>query len=104
MRKSFLFFATILIVQLLFAQAPEKVNYQAVARDLSGNPLTNTMVNLTFDILQGSASGIAIFSENQVKTTNNFGLFTAEIGAVNTADFPTIAWGANTFFLRITVR
>jgi hypothetical protein len=97
--------ANLLVITSLFAQAPERVNYQAVARDLAGAPITNTGVNLTFEILQGSASGTVTYSENQIKTTNQFGLFTAEIGGgtVTSGSFPGIAWGTNTYFLRITV-
>jgi hypothetical protein len=99
----FTIIANILLGTALFAQVPQKVNYQAVARDLAGTPLSNRIVNLTFEVLLGTANGAVAFTENQIKTTNQFGLFTAEIGAVNTAAFPSIAWGANTYFLRITV-
>lgn len=97
--------AVLLNIFGVFAQAPEKMNYQAVARDLSGNPLVSSAVNLQFDILQGSATGIIEYSETQSKTTNQFGLFTAEIGAGSVAlgDFSTINWGVNAYFLRVTV-
>tara|TARA_B100000809_G_scaffold266274_1_gene328181 strand:- start:1222 stop:4128 length:2907 start_codon:yes stop_codon:yes gene_type:complete len=105
MKKLIAPFATLLIISSVFAQAPEKMNYQAVARDLSGLPLVSTAVNLQFDILQGSASGALSYSETQSKVTNQFGLFTAEIGAGTTisGSFPGIAWGANAYFLKITV-
>jgi hypothetical protein len=103
MKKTIVTLVSLFIVTVLMAQTPEKVNYQAVARDLSGTPLSNTDVNLTFEILRGSESGVLVFSESQTIRTNQFGLFTAEIGAINTTDFPSIAWGANTYFLRISV-
>jgi hypothetical protein len=104
MKKAFIVLMSMLTTMLIFAQAPpQKVNYQSVARNNAGQPLINTTVNLTFEILQGSSTGSVAFTESQTKTTNDFGLFTAEIGAVNTSDFPSIAWGSNTYFLRITV-
>ncbi len=103
MKKLLLTLSVFFCVQIILAQSPEKINYQAIARDLSGNPLENTAVNLTFDILQGSSSGSLVFTENQFKTTNQFGLFTVEIGAINTVDFPSVAWGSNTYYLRISV-
>jgi hypothetical protein len=103
MKKLLLTLSVFFCTEIILAQSPEKINYQAIARDLSGNPLTNTVVNLTFEILQGSASGTVTFTESQTKTTNQFGLFTAEIGAVNTTNFPNIAWGANSYYLRISV-
>ncbi|MFB0925438.1 MAG: hypothetical protein QMB65_09180 [Vicingaceae bacterium] len=99
----FTIIANILLGTALFAQVPQKVNYQAVARNAAGEPLVNTTVSLTFEILQGSGAGLLVFTENHTKQTNDFGLFTARIGSVNTTDFPSIAWGANTYFLRITV-
>ena len=105
MKKLIFTLANLLIIISAFAQAPEKMNYQAVARDLSGLPLVSTTVNLQFDILQGSSIGAVVYSETQSKTTNQFGLFTAEIGAgtVASGTFSTITWGLNPYFLRITV-
>tara|TARA_B100000809_G_scaffold56957_1_gene53021 strand:+ start:627 stop:4328 length:3702 start_codon:yes stop_codon:yes gene_type:complete len=103
MKKILFTLTSMLFTALLFSQAPEQVNYQAVARNSAGEPLVNTTVNLTFEILQGSGTGGVVFSESQTKSTNDFGLFTARIGSVNTTDFPSIVWGSNTYFLRITV-
>ncbi len=100
-----LVFVNLLVISNVIAQAPEKMNYQAVARDLSGLPLVSTTVNLQFDILQGSTTGAVAYSETQTKTTNQFGLFTAEIGAgsVVSGSFAGITWGLNPYYLRITV-
>ncbi|MDG1476360.1 MAG: hypothetical protein P8Q14_04385 [Vicingaceae bacterium] len=100
-----LVFVNLLVISNVIAQAPEKMNYQAVARDLSGLPLVSTAVNLQFDILQGSSTGVVAYSETQSKTTNQFGLFTAEIGAgsVVSGSFAGITWGLNPYYLRITV-
>ena len=43
--------ANLLVITSLFAQAPERVNYQAIARDLAGAPITNTVVT-------GSVAGL----------------------------------------------
>ena len=105
MKKLILTLANLLIIISAFAQAPEKMNYQAVARDLSGLPFINTTVNLQFDILQGSATGAVAYSETQSKTTNQFGLFTAEIGSgtIVSGTFSSMGWGLNPYYLRITV-
>ncbi|PCI94373.1 MAG: hypothetical protein COB15_14360 [Flavobacteriales bacterium] len=97
----------LLISTSTFAQVPQKLNYQAVARDLAGNPLISTPVNITFDILQGSASGTAVYTEtyNGIINTNAFGLFTAEIGggAPALGTFAGINWSANIYYLQVTV-
>ena len=98
-------FILLLVSGFAYGQAPEKMSYQAVARDISGNPLMSSAVNLQFDILQGSATGTVTYSETQSKTTNQFGLFTAEIGSgsVVSGTFSSIGWGTNPYYLRITV-
>mgnify|MGYP000515968884 CR=1 FL=1 len=105
MKKLIAILANLLIILSVFAQAPEKMSYQAVARDLSGLPLMSTSVNLQFDILEGSATGPVTYSESQTKTTNQFGLFTAEIGGGTplSGSFSGITWGTNAYYLKITV-
>jgi hypothetical protein len=87
------------------AQAPQGVNYQAVARDLSGNPLITTAVTVQYDIRQGSSTGTVVYSETHSTSTNQFGLFTAEIGAGTplSGTFPGITWGAGVFYLEVTI-
>ena len=63
------------------AQAPESINYQAVARDNSGNLLANQAIRFRLSILQGSVVGTVVYSETQLKTTNQFGLATLSIGS-----------------------
>ena len=94
----------------IFAQAPQQINYQAVARDLSGNPMVTSPITLTFDVLQGSSAGLLVYSEDHTGiSTNAFGLFTAPIGGgmpnspFVISDFANINWGLNTYHLRVTV-
>ncbi len=97
--------AIIFLSLVVFAQAPEGVNYQAVARDLAGNPLINTPVTVIYEVRQGTSSGPVVYSESQSLNTNQFGLFTAEIGAGTpiTGTFPGITWGTAPFYLQVTV-
>lgn len=54
-------------------------------------------------MLEGSVSGTAVYTENFQPTTNQFGLFSIEIGngPVVTGDFASIAWGDNIYFLQL---
>src|SRR6056297_172735 len=61
-------------------QSPQQFNYQAVARDASGDPLASKTLEMTTGIIQGSEDGSAVWSETQSVTTNEFGLFTLQIG------------------------
>ncbi len=98
-------FANLLINTSLFGQAPEAFTYQAIVRDVMGNPLADTSISFQFNILQGSATGTTIYSENQSTTTNGFGLVNLQIGqgTVNTGTFSTIDWGNDAFFLNIQI-
>jgi hypothetical protein len=63
-----------------FAQAPQKFNYQAVARNAQGSPLINQLVTIRASILAGSPSGNTVYSEIHSATTSTSGLFTLSIG------------------------
>ncbi|MCH9659531.1 MAG: hypothetical protein K0U54_01325 [Bacteroidetes bacterium] len=62
--------------------AAELINYQAVARDAGGVLITNAAVTLDFEIRNG-AGGPAVFSETQNLNTDANGVFSAQVGAVN---------------------
>src|SRR6056297_790033 len=102
MRKIFTFLTAVLLTLGMFAQSPEKMSYQAVIRDASDNLLTDTQVGMQISILQGSASGTAVFVETQDPTTNANGLLSLEIGAgtVVSGDFTTIDWANGPYFIK----
>ncbi len=87
----------------LFAQAPQGINYQAVARKSNGDPDPNTTVTVNFKIRQGSPSGAVVFEETQNKTTDNCGLFNLKIGQANTTGFASIDWPTGSKFLEVTI-
>lgn len=89
-------FLFILNIQLTFAQAPNALNYQAVARDNAGQVLANQSVSIRFSILDGSPAGSTLFSETHAATTNSLGLFTSSIGTgtLVLGNFSSINWGS----------
>ncbi|MCW8940750.1 MAG: hypothetical protein OQJ88_08845, partial [Flavobacteriales bacterium] len=106
MKQISLFILLFISGTLLKAQAPEKINYQAVARDLSGNPLVNQTLNVTYEIRQSSPTGTSVYTETHSGiSTNQFGLFTAEIGGgiPSVGTFAGINWGAGLYYLYVEV-
>lgn len=110
--SSLIWIFSFLMIQLNTAhgQAPEGVNYQAIARDNSGNALVNQMISVRFGILQGSATGSLLYEERyDMITTNDFGLFNLVIGEGaqtnngSVSNFSQINWGAGPIFLRVEV-
>ena len=82
------------------AQAPQQMNYQAVVRDISGQPVSNnTAVKLRFTIHDGSASGTIVFIETQSTTANQFGLVNLQIGSVSSLSM--VNWGNGAKFLQV---
>lgn len=68
------------IYTFALAQAPPFFNYQGVARNAVGNALVNKNISLRLTILNGSATGIPVYSETRLVNTNAFGLFNVQVG------------------------
>jgi len=102
MKKIITICAVLLMTASVFAQAPEKMSYQAVVRDGSNALVTSTAVGMQISILQGSASGTAVYVETQTPTSNINGLVSLEIGSgtVVSGDFTTIDWANGPYFIK----
>ena len=103
MKKLFTFLVAVLFTATIWAQAPQKMSYNAVIRNANNNLVTNTTVAMQISILQGSASGSAVYVETQTPTTNDNGMVSIEIGGgtVASGNFSSINWANGTFFMKI---
>jgi hypothetical protein len=101
MKKLYTFLVALVITASTFAQAPEKMSYQAVVRDSGDNLVTSQVVGMRISILQGTT---AVYVETQTPTTNVNGLVTLEIGGssatVVSGTFSTIDWSTGTYFIK----
>ena len=102
MKKIFTICAAILITASVFAQAPNKMSYQAVIRNTSNALVTNSVVGMRISILQTSPNGTAVYVETQTPTTNANGLASIEIGGgtVVSGNFSTIDWANGPYFVK----
>ena len=105
MKKLITMAIMVLAVAAAMAQAPEKFTYQAVVRNASNALVANAPVGMRVSILQGSATGSAIYSETHVATTNANGLVTLSIGGGNSQQgaFADIDWANGPFFLKTEI-
>ncbi|MCF6364814.1 MAG: DUF1566 domain-containing protein [Bacteroidales bacterium] len=89
-------------LSVVYAQAPEKMSYQAVIRDAGNNLIANQTVEMQISILQGSATGTEVYVETQSPTTNANGLVSIEIGTgtVVSGNFTAIDWANDTYFIK----
>jgi len=95
----------LLICSSIFAQAPQKMSYQAVIRDANNNLVTNHAVGIRISILRGSATGTLSYREiyNPDPQTNANGLVTIEIGSgiALTGSLDTINWAKGTYYISV---
>ena len=106
----------LLTSQLIFAQSPDVLNYQAVIRNASGELMRNATIGMQISILQGATDGTAVYTEQRTLQTNNNGLVTVQIGAatqnstktsesnvstVVNGDFSAIDWGNGPYFIKV---
>jgi len=109
MKKQLIILAAIFLIANSFlplqsiAQVPEKMKYQAVARDNGGNVLSNQLISFRISILQASSTGTSIYSETHQFTTNDFGLANLNIGngTIVSGDFSIIDWSSDIYFLQV---
>jgi len=92
----------------LLAQAPPQgINYQAVARDVSGNIISGN-IGIRISIHSGSPTGPLIYQETHNAIANSYGLFTITIGqgtpsGGSAGNFSNIDWSASTYFSKIEI-
>ena len=86
-----------------FAQspAPPLINYQGVARNNTGVPIINQTIGIVFELIQGTITGSVSYTETQAITTNSLGLFTTQIGKINS--LAGLNWQNGPYFLRISM-
>ena len=109
-RLLLLLLTTHLSLLTTFSQAPEKLTYQGVARNSSGETLKQTNIEIKFGIHAGTAEGELVWEETHAVMTNDFGLFTLMIGDGTTtgdgslASFSDIEWGTTQYFLNVQMK
>lgn len=88
----------------VFGQAPQVINYQAIARDAGGNIVTNS-IGIKFRILQGSTSGTLVYEETHTTSPSTAGVFNVGIGAgsVVSGSFSGIQWQSGPYFLEVNI-
>lgn len=102
MKKIISLLSVVIIALSCWAQAPQKMSYQAVVRNATNNPVVSSAVGMKISILQGSASGTVVYAETQTATTNANGLVSIEIGTgtLVSGNFTTIDWSTGTYFIK----
>ena len=88
---------------------PQGINYQAVARDVTGDILMNQVLDVKLSIISDITTGNVSWQETHQVTTNAYGLFTAIIGggvttgSGSSSTFYEVDWGASNHLLKVEV-
>jgi hypothetical protein len=78
--KHVLFFCLLTVSFAAFGQVPQAVNYQAIIRDDTGNPVSEQTISLRLSVRSESATGPIVYSESHIVTTTAGGLINLAIG------------------------
>jgi len=97
------FLLLIMTSVVTLAQAPQAFKYQAVARNSTGEVLSDQNISLKVNIIMGSADGLTVYSEIHNVRTTNLGLvnLTIGVGENPTSVFSSLDWGAGNHYIRI---
>lgn len=99
-----LLLTAILLFARAHAQVPQGMNYQAVARNATGNVLVNQTITVRLTVEQG-ASGTPLYVEVDTVTTNQFGLFMIKLGMQNavSGNFSAVTWSTGNKWLKVDI-
>jgi uncharacterized protein (TIGR02145 family) len=90
-----------LMVNVILAQVPQLVHYQAVARDAVGVELINQELVVRFTLRQGNPTGVAVWQEVQNVVTNSAGLFDVNLGEIE--PFTMVDWANSNKFIQLEI-
>jgi hypothetical protein len=101
-KKIYTMIAVLCFTASVFAQAPQKMSYQAVIRNSSDALVISTPVGMRISIIQGSIFGASVYVETQTTSTNTNGLVSLEIGTGTpvTGTFAGIDWAVGPYFIK----
>jgi hypothetical protein len=75
-----------LLVMVPAGAVPQTINFQGILKDSAGKPINGT-VNLTFSIYDSVSGGTARWSEVQNGVTVETGIYSVQLGSVNSIDY-----------------
>ena len=84
---------------------PNAFKYQAIVRDVAGEPQGGINVSFEITIKSGSCTGTPVYQEQFSVTTNSYGLVNLSIGegSVTSGIFDNISWGSLNHYLDVSM-
>lgn len=90
---------------MAMAQVPQLMNYQGIARDAQGKPLNGQHLQLKISLLPTADATIAEYEETQTVTTNEFGLYSIQIGHGHPilGEMKAVKWETGNKYIRVSI-
>ncbi len=97
----------LVLVASAIAQVPQQLNYQGIARNASGEPISTHSITVRLSIIDSASNGILTYQETKTVATNYVGLFTIVIGApggVNViGTIASINWATGKKYIKLEI-
>ncbi len=108
MIKKYIFIVAMLVlVSNAMAQIPQQLNYQGIARNASGEPISTHIITVRLSIIDSASNGIVTYQETKTVSTNYVGLFTIVIGAPGGTNvigtIATINWSTGKKYIKLEI-
>ncbi len=108
MKKLMIFLAVVMWSYISYCQTPHGFNYQAVARETTGNIIANEDLIVKIGLLTDTINNIYVWEEQHSVKTNPAGVFNLVVGTGtrtqgSAAQFSDINWSAEQLFVRIKI-
>ncbi|MBE0637324.1 MAG: hypothetical protein IH598_02250 [Bacteroidales bacterium] len=89
----------------LSGQVSEGISYQTIIRDVNGEVMPNTNINLQLSIIRGTIDGEVVYTETHTLQTNSFGMVSLVIGSgiPQRNTFNNIQWGGSRHYFQIAI-
>ena len=106
--RTFLFISFLQVGHLFSQSTPNFINYQAIAKNVNGNPLNQQNITVRIGIT-GSISGNLFYEEDHSIVTSEQGLFSLHIGNGSLTNngllsqFSDISWDSDAYMLTIQI-
>ena len=106
-KKYILMLGMLVLVASAIAQVPQQLNYQGIARNASGEPISTHSITVRLSIIDSASNGILTYQETKTVATNYVGLFTIVIGApggVNViGTIASINWATGKKYIKLEI-
>jgi len=108
MINKFLFLVCLLFVgRSAMAQIPQQLNYQGIARNATGEPISTHVITVRLSIIDSAANGLMTYQETKTVSTNYVGLFTIVIGGPGGSNvigtIATIDWSTGKKYIKLEI-